>query len=42
MTEKIRYSMLQIPFGWYVVDYSNELKPGGQSGAVFCARSSAI
>ncbi len=20
--------MLQIPFGWYVVDYSNELKPG--------------
>ena len=25
MTEKQRYSMLQIPFGWYVVDYADEL-----------------
>ena len=50
MLEKSRYSMLQIPFGWYVVDYSNELNPGdvkavryfGQDQVLFRTESGEI
>ena len=42
MTEKQRYSMLQIPFGWYVVDYSNELNPGDVKAVRYFAQDQVL
>ena len=42
MTDKKRYSMLQIPFGWYVVDYSNELKPGDVKAVRYFAQDQVL
>ena len=42
MTEKQRYAMLQIPFGWYVVDYSNELKPGDVKAVRYFAQDQVL
>ena len=42
MTEKQRYSMLQIPFGWYVVDYADELKPGDVKAVRYFAQDQVL
>ena len=42
MLEKSRYSMLKIPFGWYVVDYSNELKPGDVKAVRYFAQDQVL
>ena len=42
MLEKSRYSMLKIPFGWYVVDYSDELKPGDVKAVRYFAQDQVL